>query len=85
MKAIETARIGVRNCKPATVTPVPAGVDPYVFLALMLEEKQSDGFKVSGSYGNKDTYGLRQIDGAVDGVVLRVRLIDIEAVEAIAS
>lgn len=82
MKAIETTRIGVRNARPATVLPVPAGVDPYVFLALFLEEKQQDGYKVAGSYGNRDTFGLRQI-GMVDGVVLKVALIDVpEAVEA---
>ncbi len=84
MKAIETTRIGIRNARPATVTPVPAGVDAYVFLALYLDDKREDGYIVSGSYGNRDTFGLRQ-RGMVDGVVLKVRLIDIAEAEALAS
>lgn len=80
MKAIETTRIGVRNARPATVIPVPAGVDAHVFLALILEEKRSDGYIVSGSYGNRDTFGLRQI-GMVDGIVLKIRLVEVETVE----
>ena len=85
MKAIQITRLGVRNCKPPTVTPVPANVDPDLFMALYLEEQMADGYKVVGSYGNRDTYGLCKRGGAIDAPVLKVELIDIEAVEAIAS
>lgn len=83
MKAIQVTLLGVRNCKPPSVIPVPQGMDTYIFLALFLEEKISDGCKVIGSYKNADTYGVRQ-PGELGGV-LKVELIDIEAVEAIAS
>lgn len=81
MKAIQITRLGVRNCKPPTVTPVPAGVDAHVFMALYLEEQMSDGYKVVGSYGNPDTYGLSKRGGMIDSPVLKVELIEMEAVE----
>lgn len=84
MKAIETTRVGTRTAKPPTLIPVPAGVDAHVFLALILEEKQQDGYKVSGSYGNRDTFGLRQI-GMVDGIVLKIRLVDVPEVNEAAK
>jgi hypothetical protein len=83
MKAIQVTLLGVRNCRPPSIIPVPQGMDAYVFMALFLEERMSDGCKVIGSYKNADTYGVKQ-PGATGGV-LKVELIDIEAVEAKAS
>lgn len=80
-KAIEITRVGVRNCKPPTVTPVPAGVDPYVFLALYLDEQMSEGYMVVTSYHNPNTYGLCKRGSMIDAPVLKVQLVDI-AVEA---
>lgn len=85
MKAIEVARIGERNCKPATVIPVPDGMDATVFLALFLDDHMMDGYTVVNSYGNANTFGLSKRGGVLQPYVLRIRLIEMEAVEAIAS
>jgi hypothetical protein len=83
VKAIEVALLGVRNCKPPTIIPVPAGVDAYVFMALYLDEKMTDDYLIVRSYGNADTFGLCKRGSVAEPAVLRVRLIDIaEVVEA---
>ena len=85
MKALEVTTIGQRNARPGTVIPVPVGMDAEVFLSVFIDEKMQDGYTVVGSYGDQNTVGMCKRGGALEPPVLRVRIIEIKAVEAMAS
>lgn len=84
--ALEFASVGKRNARPPVIEILPADVDPLVRLATWLEGQWQQGALIVASKGNVNTFAVcpRPVLPWNDNVI-RVRIVEIKAVEALAS
>lgn len=84
--ALEFTTIGKRNARPPVIEILPADVDPLLRLATWLEGQWQQGALIVASKGNANTFAVcpRPVLPWHDSI-LRVRIIEIAEVKALAS